>query len=305
MLFRSCQFKILDAGTFIIKASVQHRDNTLTAYCSVNVSGSVEALVITDPLGGTEYNGVVKLSEGEQLTLRCNFLPAGTSQTGVVWSSSDDAIASIATDVTNKTKAVVVARAEGSTNIAVRSVANPLISKSFSLKVVKSIVNSTTAPASVTITGPGNIGLDVGASKNISAVVLDGYGHNVTNAEVEWESIDPLTVSVTKLGSLSASIKMLKAGTTQVLVTVKGTTISSFVEVKASNVLSSISTNTDSMNIPRGSYEKIKIQFIPNTATNTSFIAESDNNNIVKVQATDKDSVTVSTLAKEIGRAHV
>ena len=300
-----CQFKILDAGTFIIKASVQHRDNTLTAYCSVNVSGSVEALVITDPLGGTEYNGVVKLSEGEQLTLRCNFLPAGTSQTGVVWSSSDDAIASIATDVTNKTKAVVVARAEGSTNIAVRSVANPLISKSFSLKVVKSIVNSTTAPASVTITGPGNIGLDVGASKNISAVVLDGYGHNVTNAEVEWESIDPLTVSVTKLGSLSASIKMLKAGTTQVLVTVKGTTISSFVEVKASNVLSSISTNTDSMNIPRGSYEKIKIQFIPNTATNTSFIAESDNNNIVKVQATDKDSVTVSTLAKGVATIKV
>ena len=177
------------AGTAVIKAQ-SNADSSKTAGCTVTVTENEENVTVT--LDTTSLS----LKEGEEKTIKATV--AGTSNTAVGWSSSDNTIASV--DDSGKIKALK----KGEATITATSKAAS--GKTASCKV--SVTSKEELKISLDTT---TLTLKVGEEKTLKESVT-----GTSDTSVEWKSSDAAIVSVDK-----GKIKALKKGEATITVTLK------------------------------------------------------------------------------------
>lgn len=178
-------------GTAVITASAIDGSG-VTATCNVTVNGN--------PVSSVTLNrSTASLMVGENVSLSATVLPANASDKSIIWSSSDESIATV--DETG----IVTAIAIGSTTIKATSVSNPDISGECLITVVPTPVSSITLSQS-------SVSIKVGGSVKIDASVLP---ESATNKAIVWTVANPEIASVDENGLVTG----LALGTTNLTAT--------------------------------------------------------------------------------------
>ena len=178
-------------GTAVITASAIDGSG-VTATCNVTVNGIPVASV-------TLNRSTASLMVGENVSLSATVLPANASDKSIIWSSSDESIASI--DETGTVTAIAI----GSTTIKATSVSNPEISGECLITVVPTPVSGITLSQS-------SVSIKVGGLVKIDASVLP---ESATNKAIVWTIANPEIASVDENGLVTG----LALGTTNLTAT--------------------------------------------------------------------------------------
>ena len=178
-------------GIAVITASAVDGSG-VTATCNVTVNGV--------PVTSVALNRTTaSLKVGENVALTASVLPANASDKSIVWSSSDEAIATV--DETGNVTAIAI----GSATIKASSVSNPEFSGECRITVVPTPVAGITLSQS-------SVSIKVGGSVKIGATVSP---ESATNKAIVWSVANPEIASVDENGVVIG----LSLGTTNLTVT--------------------------------------------------------------------------------------
>jgi uncharacterized protein YjdB len=175
----------LAAGSATITA-ISTADNSIAATATVNVIIPLASLSLSP--------ASLNLNRNQSATLTALYTPATTTQTGVTWSSSNTAIATVSSGT-------VTGLAAGTATITATSTANSGISA----------VCNVTVTAVVPVTGihiPSGLTMGVGSTYLLSVISYDPP--DTTQLGVSWSSSDD---SVATVNAATGEISALAAGT--------------------------------------------------------------------------------------------
>ena len=237
------------AGTTTVKATCGGK----TAECVVTV---------TVPTGSITLNKtVLSLSVGESATLTATVKPDNATDKNVVWTSSDNSVATVSNGKVTAVKAGTA--------------------------TVKATCGGKTAECVVTVTVPtGSItlnktvlSLSLGESATLTATVKPD---NASDKNVVWTSSDNSVATVS-----NGKVTAVKAGTATVKATCGGKTAECVVTVTAK--VTGVKLNTSSIMLMSGDYSILKATIIPDNAANKNVKWESSN---IAVATVDNGKVT-------------
>ena len=175
-------------------------DITASAIDGSGVSATCNVTVNGIPVSSVTLNrSTASLMVGENVSLSATVLPANASDKSIIWSSSDESIASI--DETGTVTAIAI----GSTTIKATSVSNPEISGECLITVVPTPVSGITLSQS-------SVSIKVGGLVKIDASVLP---ESATNKAIVWTIANPEIASVDENGLVTG----LALGTTNLTAT--------------------------------------------------------------------------------------
>ncbi len=134
-----------------------------------------------------QLSALVKGPSGEELSSR-----------EITWTSSDPGVAEVtpvgAVTARKPGTATITAQSEGKSGSVTISVAQPTAEP----------VDEPAAVASVSVSGPGSVTLDVGETAQLRATLKDGKGQTLTDRTVVWTTSDPKVVVAASSGVVTA-----------------------------------------------------------------------------------------------------
>ncbi len=159
--------------------------------------------------------GEDSLEQGEELALGINFTPTNATNKGVIWSSSDTAVATV-----DEFGVVTAVASSGTTTITATSVDN---SSAEATKTISAIPLTTIPVTSVSILEGNSLTVQRFTNTPLTATVLP---EDATIKLVEWSSSDPEIVEVTTTGKLiGETINETATITATVIDTASGDTV--------------------------------------------------------------------------------
>ena len=198
----------------LVDAIVGTEDNPSTTQSVVHISG------ITI-IGEGIVNGELSLKVGDNLQLATTITPTETTETEVIWKSSDESI------ITVSSTGLLTAVKAGTATITVTSAIDASISASVIVIVSESPVEIHITGISITSESitDGKINLIVGENHQLTTTFTPT---ETTEKEVNWKSSDESVITVSSTGLLTA----VKAGTATITVTsVVNTKVSSSINI--------------------------------------------------------------------------
>lgn len=207
---------------------------------------------------------------GEMLQLVETISPVNASEKGVIWTSANEAVASVdqAGNITGE--------AIGSTVITVTTIDGNL-----QAQAIINVIDDVIPVASVSVT-PTETNLVLNGTLVLEATVLPA---DATNKDVIWTSADPSIVEVDENGELLG----ISFGTTVITVsTVDGgfTAQSTVTVVENSQInVTGVQLNVESANIEIGQTQILEATITPMNATNSLVVWSSEDSAIVSVDS--------------------
>ncbi|MBQ4026277.1 MAG: Ig-like domain-containing protein, partial [Bacteroidales bacterium] len=266
--------------------TITTKDGSYTATVTVTVKGKSVAV------SGVSLDIVeVTIKEGDSVTLTATVKPDDAADKSVSWSSSDDAVASVADGVVTGVKAgsatITVKTNDGgkTATCAVTVEAKPVAVESVSLD-------------------KSELTLEVGDEATLTATVSPA---DATDKEVSWSSSDPSVATVDEGGKVVAKAP----GTTAVTVTTKdgGKSASCAVTVKAKGVaVESVSLDKSELTLVVGEDATLTATVKPDGATDKSVSWASDKEAVAtvdesgKVSAKAEGEATITVTTKDGGK---
>lgn len=178
-------------GTAVITASAVDGSG-VTATCNVTVKGVPVTAVVLN-------RSTASLKVGESVALSATVLPANATDKSIIWSSSDESIATV--DQTGIVNAIAI----GTATIKATSVSNPEFSEECLIAIVPTPVTGITLSQS-------SVSIKVGGSVKIDASVLP---ESATNKAIVWTVTNPEIALVDENGVVTG----LALGTTNLTAT--------------------------------------------------------------------------------------
>jgi uncharacterized protein YjdB len=231
------------AGTTTIKATCGGK----TAECAVTVIVPVSSITLDKT--------VLSLTVGESATLSATVKPDNATDKNVVWTSSDNSVATVSNGKVTAVKAGTA--------------------------TVKATCGGKTAECAVTVTVPtGSITLDktvlslaVGESATLTATVKPD---NATDKNVVWTSSDNTVVTVS-----DGKVTAVKAGTATVKATCGGKTAECVVTVTVP--VSSVTLDKTMLSLTVGESATLSATVKPDNATDKNVVWTSSDNSVATV----------------------
>ncbi len=244
---------VADGKVTAIKAgnatiTVTTADGSKTATCSVTVNAK------TIPVTGIKLDKTtLSLVEGESETLKATVTPDNATNKEVIWTSSDNEVATV---VNGKVTAVKAGKAK------IMATVTPLTLIETPLATCEVTVTAkTVAVTGVTLDKP-TLSLVEGDSETLTATVAPD---NATNKEVSWKSSDD-AVAIVADGKVTAA----KAGNATITVTTAdgGKTASCEVTVTAKVIpVESVAVKPETLTITEGETGQLEVVITPADAT--------------------------------------
>ena len=266
--------------------TITTKDGSYTATVTVTVKGKSVAV------SGVSLDIVeVTIKEGDSVTLTATVKPDDAADKSVSWSSSDDAVASVADGVVTGVKA-------GSATITVKTNDGGKTATCAVTVEAKAV-----AVESVSL-DKSELSLEVGEEATLTATVSPA---DATDKEVSWSSSDPSVATVDDSGKVVAKAP----GTTAVTVTTKdgGKSASCAVTVKAKGVaVESVSLDKSELTLVVGEDATLTATVKPDGATDKSVSWASDKEAVAtvdeggKVSAKAEGEATITVTTKDGGK---
>ena len=262
----TCTIYAIHGGS--ARISVTTADNELTEYCTVNVISPLKSLALNA--------NNVKLEKGTGKRLFVFYNPSDSTETDVVWSSSDDDVASV------DNYGNVKANNPGTATITVTSVDTN--------KTATCIV-SVFIPVENVVLDQENLTLAKGSEKRLQATVSPS---NATDKSIEWKSSDENIATVDQDGVVTA------VGQGQAIITATSVDggFSSSCNVTVFIPVTGITLTRNEVVIVEGKTESLSATIQPLDATDKNIEWSSSDNEIVSV---DQDGlITAITPGKAV-----
>ncbi len=244
----------VSAGQAVITAAT--KDGNFTAACTVTV---------TDPAGSMVLNeSSLFLAAGDAFQLVVTTFPGGATIEDIVWSSSDEAVATVDSaglvSALKAGQAVITAATKDGNFTAICAV-------------------RVTEAVSVLSLNPSTLYIPMGSSFQLTAAVVPG---GATNQTILWRSSDEAVVTVGSEGLVSA----LKAGQAVVMATMLDSGFTDACVVTVTVPVSGISLNEFSISsLTVGSFFQLTATILPEEATDKDVIWSSSDEGVATVDS--------------------
>jgi uncharacterized protein YjdB len=210
----------------------------------------------------------LELEAGKTGGLTATISPSDATNLNVVWTSSDETVATVA-------NGVVTAVAEGTATITATSAENAEIKDTCIVTVTPAVV----AVESITL-DQETLSLVLGTDSTITATVLPA---NASNKELTWESSDTDVVTVengvvTAKALGTATITVTSVADSNIKVTCN------VIVTSAEVAVTGISLDQASLSVEAGKTATIKATITPEEATNKAITWTSSNESVAKVE---------------------
>ena len=247
------------AGETVIMVKTE---NGATSYCKIKVLQAVTGLEIT-PKKAT-------LDVGEKLTLYTEFTPATASNTAVIWSSSDEEIATVNKDgeVTAKQGGLVVIQCQSDDG-------------GYNAVCIITVVEEVTE---LKIT-PEQYKLGLGKTFQLTAEITNS---TASNKDLEWYSSDESIVTVDQNGKIRG---MALGYATITAMALDGSDVEATCEIRVVAEVTGMTMNTTSITLIQGNTFQLDAAIRPADATYRTPSWKSDNPDIAMV---DDDGVVTA-----------
>ncbi|MFR0556730.1 Ig-like domain-containing protein, partial [Pseudoscardovia radai] len=255
------------AGTATITAT---SSNGKTATCTVTVKAKTPERI--DVTGVTISTDSLELVEGQNGTLTASVAPSNATDKTITWSSSDDSVATVNNGIVTAVKeGGAIIKATASNGKYAQAVVT-VKAKAPEIVDVKQI-----------IVQPGTSTLTVGASQQLSAIVLP---NNATNKTVTWKSNNASVAIVDQNGLATA----VGEGSTQIVATSADGKISGYATVIVSKSqttvdVTSVTLNKSALALTEGSSETLTATVAPSNATDKTVTWRSSDSSVATVSA--------------------
>ncbi len=223
------------------------------------------------------------ITEGESETLSAIISPTNATDQSVIWSSSDESVASVSSG------GVVTAKAAGSATITVKTNDGGKTA-TCSVTVLAKTVSVTGVSLSESF-----LSMEEGETRTLTATVTP---ENATDKSVTWSSSAESVATVSATGEVTA--KSVGSATITVKTTDGGMIATCYVSVKAKVIpVTGISLNKTSMTIKVGETQTLIATITPSDATDKTVTWKSSNTAVATVDSNGK------VTAKSIGTATI
>ena len=250
---------------------------TVTANDEGKKSASCQVIVTKSVIEVTELkldSTAVELEEGEDVTFTVTVLPDDATIKNVIWTSSDETVATVDKD------GKVTAVKEGTATITAQSTDGSKRSASCEITVKKPIVL-----VSEIKLDNASLSLEEGASKAITATVKPT---DATDKSLTWKSSDETVATVDATGKVTA----LKEGT--VIITAQaadGSEVTAECKVTVSKKVvyaTDVSISNSTLSLVEGETSTLTAKVAPNNATNNAVNWSSNNTSVATVDKNGK-----------------
>ena len=273
----------LSSGEAVITVTTE--DGKKTAKCKITVEKEIIQLKTI-----TITNAPAELEKGAQVQLGIKYIPDNTTQSkSVEWKTSDASVAVVSST------GLVTAKKTGTVTITAVSKADSSIQSKVTIKVLSHITD-------VTVTGPSGTLYTDTKYKFTAKITPDDTTDNKT---VIWSVSDSNIAQIATDGTLSFK----KAGTVDVIATVKATSSSTIIKkltvtgVKKVINVSSVALDKTTVNLKKGETVKLNATVAPADADNkevtytssNSAVAKVDNTGLVTALSSGEAVITVTT----------
>ncbi|NLA25950.1 MAG: Ig domain-containing protein [Firmicutes bacterium] len=240
----------VSAGQAVITAAT--KDGNFTAACTVTV---------TDPAGGMVLNESSLSLAGDTFQLVVTFLPGGATIEDIVWSSSDEAVATV------DSAGLVSAVSAGQAVITAAT-------KDGSFATTCTV--TVTDPAGSMVLNESSLFLAAGDAFQLVVTTFPG---GATIEDIVWSSSDEAVATVDSAGLVSA----LKAGQAVITAATKDGNFTAICAVRVTEAVSVLSLNPSTLYIPMGSSFQLTAAVVPGGATNQTILWRSSDEAVVTV----------------------
>ena len=235
-------------------------DNIIVGYCKVTVNQQAESIKlseteVTAKLGNKTYQ------------LYATLTPANTTNTKLIWSTTDGKVATV--DQNGK----VTFKASGKVTIVVQSEDNPALIAYCNLTILKAVTNVQLDEDSIE--------MYTGESHRLTYMV---YPTNASDLQVEWISFNTGVVAVDDTGMLTAK----KPGTTQIMIMTNDGSFYDICTVVVKQKAVSVKMNYTDITMNAGEYFDMEVTIAPATSTEKSLTWQSLNPKVVTVSSTGR-----------------
>ena len=245
--------KGVKSGTAVISATSY--DGNYTAKCKVTVVQQVTGVKLS--------SSSEKISVGKSKTLTCTVAPSTASNPAVVWSSSNEKVATVS-------NGVITAKKAGSAVIT-----------------VKTVDGGYTAACNVTVIVPvtgvsvsvSSVKVPKGETRVISAAVTPS---NATNKTVKWSSSNE---KVAKIDSTTGKITGVSTGTATITCKTSDGSFKAKCSVTVVQLVEKVKLDATYVNLQAGKYKTLTAKISPSSASNTKVKWKSSNKKVAEVSS--------------------
>ncbi|MBE5950060.1 MAG: hypothetical protein E7260_00550 [Lachnospiraceae bacterium] len=235
-------------------------ENVVVGYCKVTVNQQAETIKLS------ETNVTAKLS-AKTYQLYATLTPANTTNTKLIWSTTDGKIATV--DQNGK----VTFKASGKVTIVVQSEDNPALIAYCNFEILKAVTNVRLDEDSLEMYS--------GESHRLTYLVTPA---NASNLAVTWVSFNPSVVAVDSTGMLTAK----SPGTTQIMIMTQDGSYYDICTVVVKQKAVSVKMNYTEITMNAGEYFDMEVTVAPATSTEKSLTWQSLNSKVVTVSSTGR-----------------
>jgi uncharacterized protein YjdB len=246
----------IDLGAATITAT-STANSSKTATCAVTVQEPIS-------LTGISLPSTLALTKGGQPeTLTVTYTPSDTTETGVAWTSSDSAVATVS-------NGVVTPVGGGTATITATSTTHSSISASCNVTVTAPLIGISLTPNSFTIEGIGNTG---------AFTVAYNPADTTEPGIISWESSDTAVATVS--GGTVTAVSVGTATITATSTAGGGKTANATVNVIIP--LISIGLSDTTLNINKGGQHTLTVTYNPADTSQSGVIWTSNNTAVAAV----------------------
>ena len=252
--------KAIKEGTVIVTATTE--EGGFTAACTVTVSNNVVKVT-----GLTLDKNSVELSTGSTGVITATVTPSNATNKGVLWTSSDDSVVSVA-------NGRLTAKKEGTATITATT-------KDGDYKKTATVTVKDVAVTGVSIKNAK--ALTIGDKLSLQAVVAPT---NASNKSVTWSSSNTSVATIDSNGNVVAKGE----GSTVITVTTKDGNKTASVTIKVNKPVAAtgVTINKSSLTLTEGGSSTLTATVVPTNAANKSVTWSSSNPSVATVSAAGK-----------------
>ena len=266
----------LTAGTVKITAAATDGSN-VTDTCTITITGDpvTPDIVLVDSITIKPKDLELNFDD-EPYTLKATILPENATNKNLVWSSKDEAIASV-----DAASGEVTPHKAGTTTITATAADESGVKGTCTITVTDA--DTDIKAASITVT-PDKVNLNAGETKQLTKTIAP---EDTTNKNVTWSSSNESVATVTEDGLIKAIAK----GTAVITAAaedgsdVKGTCTVTVTENATPKIIkvSSIAITPKSVSLKKGAASQLRASIAPSNATNKAVLWASNKSSVASV----------------------